>query len=493
MKQLLDEMVARPLGALRSVVEMFGQRVEVGQRIDGILSRFAHTLSGPSLLGAAGQSEVTSQSANFNSMTDETNSNGRSSQVNNAGLTDQDHLILDRVDGALADGQALKRWWDQKYPDGFEEKFDLERAFNRPADSFGFFDQVELATGVLPVMGNFQNMFYDQPRTPANLNRQAAGWMRDQIREFVLHYFMRVSAFRQPEVYVQSGQPALPGYLQPLSWCPRPDVLRQGFGFKQCYYKLRNSGEIGKFSEQEETAIVDLREIGSRYEWIVVKVRIFDFSFGFKPFGSNGPELSVPLTEESYLVLGRDFILDEDNPSPDSLGRYGLGYAFIRDPAEGLIGYGPGQFRAAIEIINFEISKRGDIHVSMIFVADRPERIANVSLNPVDWSFRLADFFSLGTSSKFLAPVKSTLEKIPTSVDSFDPVYGFVSLANTLTANQAAQQLCISRRQLEKDFLAQHFIQHYVTIVGSLLTWRQISDWLDGSALPEWVVTGRSS
>jgi len=129
----------------------------------------------------------------------------------------------------------------------------------------------------------------------------------------------------------------------------------------------------------------------------------------------------------------------------------------------------------------------------MIFVADRPERIANVSLNPVDWSFRLADFFSLGTSSKFLAPVKSTLERIPTSVDSFDPVYGFVSLINTLTSNQAAQQLCISREQLEKDFLAQHFMQHYVTMVGSLLTWRQIPDWLDSRALPEWVVTGKSS
>ena len=51
----------------------------------------------------------------------------------------------------------------------------------------------------------------------------------------------------------------------------------------------------------------------------------------------------------------------------------------------------------------------------------------------------------------------------------------------------------ISRRQLEKDFLVQHFKQHYVTIVGSLLTWRQIPDWLDGRALPEWVLTGKSS
>lgn len=415
--------------------------------------------------------------------------------VGNSGpaiLTSDDYAIIKRVDAALADGLELKRWWDRTYPDGLAEKFDLERVFNRAADSFGFFDQVQLERGVLPVMGNFQEMFYDRPRTPANLTRQAAEWMRDQTREFVLHYFMRVSAFRQPEVYVESKR-SLPGNLERLSWCTRPDILRQGFGFKQCYYKLSASGEIGKFSEHDETAIVDLREIGPRYEWIVVKVRIFDFSFKFQPFGSNGPGLSIPLTENSYLVLSRDFILNRDNCSPDCLGRYGLGYAFIRDPSEGLIGYGPGQFRAAIEIINFEVSTRGEIRVSMIFIADRPERIVNVSLNPVDWGFRLADFFSLGTTSRILAPVKNTLERIPTAVDSFDPVYGFVSLINSLTANQAAQQLCISREQLEKDFLAQHFIQHYVTIVGSLLTWRQIPDWLDSNALPHWVVRGQSA
>jgi hypothetical protein len=419
-----------------------------------------------------------------------------SAQVDNrdtAVLTDQDRAILERVEEARADGVALKRWWDRTYPDGFAERFELERVFNRPDTSFGFFDQVQLNRGILPVMGNFQDMFYDQTRTPSNLNREAALWMRDQIREFVLRYFMRVSAFRQPEVYVESGQPTLPPYLKSLSWCVEPDILRQGFGFTQHYYKRRDTGQIGKFPRESESAIIDLREIGHKYEWIVVKVRIFDFSFRFKPFGSNGPELSFPLTEESYLILSRDFILNEDDPSPDCLGRYSLGYSFIRDPTQGLIGYGPGQFRAAIEIINFEVSKRGEIRVSMVFVADRPERIANVSLNPVDWSFRLADLFSFGMTSKLFAPIKSSLERIPPAVDSFDPVYGFVSLANTLTANQASQQLCISREQLEKDFLAQHFIQHYVTLVGSLSTWRQIPDWLDSAALPAWVVNGRSS
>ena len=489
MRQLLDEMVARPLGALGSIMDMLGQEVESGQRIDAIFSRFAHGLSSPH--SGSDQLDLIPP-ARVGSMKNEPN-NRAAPQARASEFTDEDRLVLDRVEGALTDGRELKRWWDRTYPDGFAQKFELQRVFNRPAESFGFFDQVSLTSGVLPVMGNFQEMFYDRTRTPTSLNRQAAEWIRDQIREFVLHYFMRVSAFRQPEVYVESGRSMLPRYLEPLSWCPQADVLRQGFGFKQLYYKLRESGHLGKFSEQEETAIVDLRDIGPKYEWIVVKVRIFDFSFTFRPFGSTGPELSVPLTEESYLVLSRDFILDEENPSPDCLGRYGFGYAFIRDPTEGLVGYGPGQFRAAIENINFEVSRIGEICVRMSFVADRPQRIANVSLNPVDWSFRLTDLLSLGMTSRLLAPVKTALERIPISTDSFDPVYGFVSLANTLTWNQAAQQFCISKEQLDKDFLAQHFIQHYATIVGSLLTWRQIPDWLDSAALPEWVITGRSS
>jgi hypothetical protein len=412
---------------------------------------------------------------------------------NRVALSDEDRAIIERVEGALADGVALKRWWERTPPEDFAKKFELERVFNRSATSFGFFDQVQLPSGMLPVMGSFQDMFYDQPRTPANLNQEAASWMRAQIREFVLGYFMRVSTFRQPEVYVESQHSKLPDYIEPLSWCPRSDVLREGFGFKQYYYKLRDSGQIGKFSDEQNSSIVDLREIDTKYEWIVLRVQIFDFTIKFQPFGTDGPSVSLPLKEESYLVLSRDFVLNEDDPSPECLGHYGLGYAFIREPTAGLIAYGPGQFRAAIEIINFKVLKNGEIRVSMIFVADRPERIANVSFNPVDLSFRLADLLSLGMTSRLLAPMKNLFAQAPAGVDGFDPVSGWVSLVNGLSANQAAEKLCISREQLEKDFLAQHFAQHYSTIIGSLLTWRQIPNWLDRAALPEWVITGRSA
>ncbi len=85
-------------------------------------------------------------------------------------FTEQESAVLSKVEQSLTDGLALKHWWERVYPvNGFKERFELERVFNRADSSFGFFDQVELAGGVLPVMGNFQEMFYDQPRTPANL------------------------------------------------------------------------------------------------------------------------------------------------------------------------------------------------------------------------------------------------------------------------------------------------------------------------------------
>ena len=43
----------------------------------------------------------------------------------------------------------------------------------------------------------------------------------------------------------------------------------------------------------------------------------------------------------------------------------------------------------------------------------------------------------------------------------------------------------------EKLFLFYHFKEIYTLIVNSIMTWRQIPNWLDSEALPRWVETGR--
>ncbi|HTA44245.1 MAG TPA: hypothetical protein VK789_17475 [Bryobacteraceae bacterium] len=388
---------------------------------------------------------------------------------------------------------ALKRWWEEvERSGGPTTKFRLERSFNRATRSFGFYGEVPLDDGTMPVMGNVQEMFYDQVRGPAHQFADSAEWMAEQIREYALRYFMRTSSFRQPEAYVDFSHPLPPPSLTRLSWCPAPQSANSGFGFTQLFNKRVDSGEVHAFPGYEQSAIVDQRQLGKLYEWILLKVRIFDFNFRTRPFGVNGPELVFGLNEESYLVAHSAFVTDKRDPYPTALADYGVGYCFVKSPTPSALGYGPGEFDAAIELINFRVYKTGYVSVRMIFIANRPKSIANVAIDPVDWGFRLADLFSLGIASRVLAPARELAGRLPLRL-SIDPVTSYVTAANALSGNYASEALCISMEQLEKLFLLQHFQQHYQTILGSLETWRRMPDWLDEKSLPPWVVSGAGS
>lgn len=406
---------------------------------------------------------------------------------------EQDAQVLPRVPEYLAKGLALRRWWAEvESRGGPENKFPLERSFNRPNRSFGFYADAPVGGSMMPVMGNVQEMFYDQTRAPASLGRDSVEWMWAQIRQFVMKYFMRVSSFREPEAHVDASQPVPPPALSRLSWCPEPKAARIGFGFTQLFNKPVGSNEIRVFPSYERNAIVDQRDMGSLFEWIVLKVRIFDFNFSTRPFGEAGPELVFGANEQSYLVVHEEFVNHKENLLPGVLGDYGIGYSFIKSPRPSPFGYGPGEFDAALELINFRVYETGYVTVRMIFIANRPSRIANLVIDPVGWSFQLADTFSLGLTSQFLGPAKDFFDRLPLRA-TVDPVLAYVSAANMVSGGAAARTLCISKETLEKLFLLKHFQQHYQTLVGSLLTWRQIPDWLDESKLPAWVISGVGS
>src|SRR5258708_7451921 len=212
----------------------------------------------------------------------------------------KDLALLDQVEGALESARSLKAWWQQKNEtDSYATKFNLIRAFNPPSASFGFFDQARIGERSYPVMGSVEEMLFDTSK------RASANRMRDEFREFVLRYFMRVSDYRPPEVYGDADLPVVSPFLLPLSWCPQPSA-REGFGFSQHFYKLRGSDCIGRFPESHRYSIVDLREVRAKYDWIVLKVRIFDFNLKFAPFGASSLQLELPLKEESYLLLSPD-------------------------------------------------------------------------------------------------------------------------------------------------------------------------------------------
>lgn len=411
---------------------------------------------------------------------------------------------INRIEDYLNKGRVLKAWYDKALKDNtFSEQFDLARTANRPSRSFGFFDHVAFPDKNLAVMGNYQEMFYDQPGAMADFEEVHQQEWLDQVREFVCHYFLRITSFTQPSPYISSGLPTPGSYVGNLSWAVPQAPQIDGFGFTQLYYKSRLTGKVQAFRDHEKFAIVDLRTFAANYEWVVLKVRIFDFPMHLRLFGRNATELVANLNETSYIVICPDFVIDEHSTvqsrasrtvsDSDILGRYGFGYAFLRNPQPGLSPYGLGEFDAAFESIRFEVSRTGKITVGLDFVANLPERLSAVEINPVKWSFQLADAVSMGLVSRALPEWALTFltEPLP-EFDrvTIDPVYAYILAANALTGGQARDMMGISRDQLDKRFLLQHFIQHYQMLVGSLLTWRQIPNWLNAAALPKWVITG---
>lgn len=397
------------------------------------------------------------------------------------------------AENSLAQGLSLKRWWEYTDAnDAYKNKFALTRAFNEPSYSFGFFDRVEIGGRFRPIMGEVEDRLFDLPKS-ANLDKH-----RNELREFVLRYLMRVSDFHRPAAITNTSSARIPRSLSVVGWCADGESQQEGFGYEQQFYKRAATGEHGEFPTQDRSRIVDLREIGSGFEWIVVRVRIFDFSFKFSPFGPRYPGFVVPLEESSYLVLGQDFIENSNEPSVDAdgrkvIGRYGFGYSFIKDTEASALGYGPGQFDVAFQQISFRVYEDGETRVKLVFVANRPKQIANIPFAPLNWAATLANVASLGFAAPFIDQFRPVLNRFPFRLGSFDPVSIGVDVANLATGNLAAKQFCISREQLEKTFLVRHFDQHYDMINGALQTWREIQDWTDEGSLPEWVKTGVSS
>jgi hypothetical protein len=403
-----------------------------------------------------------------------------------AEITDVDRTILRYAERTLADGMELVRWWETKDRVGdYAERFDVVREYTQSDRSFGFFDTAVVGGSSLPVMGIVQEMFYDRQKLATGET------IRAQLQEFVLRYFMRVSHFRQPEA-VPAGKRASNSFFQrAVSWLPEEEERRVGFGYQQLYYKLRESAKIGKFTKDEQNAIVDLRDVGPVYDWIVLKVDIFDFNLSFAPFGGNALKLQLPLKESTYLVLGPPFLKNLDTPEPGVLAQYGFGYAFVPyAPEPGMIAYGPGHFAAAIQTVDFTLLNDGEIRARAAFVVNRPNKIANVDVAPLDWGFQMADLMTFNMASRFMAPMKAMADRLPLKITGLDPISAYIWMANTMTGGVAERQYGISKTVLEKRMLVQHFMQHYEMLINSLLVWRTVPDWTDTEHLPDYCRTG---
>lgn len=417
---------------------------------------------------------------------------------------DGDENLFDLAERALAQGRQLHAWWlDVHRRDAYRERFEVVSTYNRPDRSFGFFDEAPVEGRLVPVMGDVEDLFYDRPKWPGR-PAEAAEWIRRQVREFVMRYFLRISDFRAPSAFTHYRPPEMALPFRPLSWCPDDEPRREGFGYRQLAFRRASDGTFGTFPEGEQRAIVDLREVGPVFRWILMRVAIFDFTVKVRPFGPGTPEMRLPLEERQLVVMSPDFLCDEENPAPGVLGRYGFGYAVMRDPdRESLLAYGPGQFGVGFQTFTFEVLESGEVRLHLAFTVNRPRRLLNLSLDPRQWMGAAARFLGMGSGgpdggsgvagrpgAQPGSTKRGSAEPTKSSV-GFDPLLAAVGALNFLTDRQAARDFCISRQQLERDMLVQHFTQNYQVVTGSLLTWRQVADWLNAEDLPRWVLTGR--
>jgi hypothetical protein len=396
-------------------------------------------------------------------------------------MNETDRTIVSYAERTLADGMELARWWEAKDRTGdYAERFDVVREYNARDRSFGFFDTAAIAGAPLRVMGILQEMFYDRQKMASPET------IRVQIQEFVLRYLMRVSHFREPEPVPGTRQAGVSGLQRALSWLPNDENRRVGFGYQQLYYKLAGSGQVGKFEKDRMSEIVDMREMGKVYDWIMLKCDVFDFNLLFSPFGDDAPKLQVPMKESTYVILGPSFVKNSDHLDPDVIGEYGFGYAFVPyapEPDEVIV-YGPGHFAAAIQTFAFRVRADGEVRVKAAFVVNRPDKITNVDIDPVDWSFQLADRLTFDMASRMMRPVKAVADRLPLRMNGVDPLSTFIWFINQVTGGMAERQFGIAKTTLEKQMLLQHFRQHYQMLVTSLLVWRMVPDWTNQEQLP---------
>jgi hypothetical protein len=354
--------------------------------------------------------------------------------------------VLARVGGALAAGRDLQIWFAKRDRGGdFAERFQPGGAPDSGDERFGFFDVAPVGAFDMPVMGIVHETPFDRLKTAAS------DASRIQLREFVLGHFLRT--------------------------CHAPGRD----GYRQMYYKLAATGQIGKFAKHERASMVDLRDVGPRYDWITLKTDGLPLNVPFSPLGRHAPSLPVPVEEPGFVVVGPPLVIDTEQPAPGVVAEYGFGYAMVPGPT------GPTLFRAGLRLLTFALMEDGEIRSRSVFIASRPETLAPVDVDPLRWSMRFADLATFRMASWLMGPLLAVADRLPIRARNVDPVSAYIRVANTVTGGRAERDFGISREAVEKRMLFEHFIRQQELLLGALQVWRTVPDWTSLANAPSHV------
>jgi hypothetical protein len=406
--------------------------------------------------------------------------------------SDRARRLLQGVDSALSQGTQLLRWWERTdAADAYTRRIELVRKGSRTGGVFAFFGEAPIDGQRMPVVGVVLDLFFDAPKPlPGQAGTAAVSAMRDQIREFVSKYLQRTLQISLPQLVPDLNQPDLPRWLRDLSWWPNIQLETGGSRVHQLYYKLRGSGQFGTFAMEERTTIKDLREIGTKYDWIVLQLADYGFGLTLQPFGYGRPQLKISPVFHRFRVLAPSAIAFEEKPGGDILGLYGPGYFALPSPNEVSSAPGLGPVEPAFDVIRFRVDHSGTVTVRSVFAMRQPERIFNLPLNPLVGAVELARFFSPASAAGALDAVGSALRQLPLGDRGFDPVQAGMWMANAFTGGWTARELCYSREWLLIQMLFEHCTLRDQEILNALQTWSYVANWLDPQKVPKWVRTG---
>jgi hypothetical protein len=348
-----------------------------------------------------------------------------------------DLAVLAHVERSLAAGADLAAWLGSKQGAGdYTERFDVA-GDPGTVERFGFLDTARVADQAAPAIGIIEEMFYDRD-SPVRLDA-----VRPQLEAFVLRHFLRVAG-----------------------------------GFSQVYYKHAGGGPIGRFDDAASRAIVDLRDLESTYEWVVLKADPIAVDVGFAPFGSGATRLEVPVRTGAHVVIAPAFVTRGENPGRGVAAEYGYGYAFVAGTGErGLLATVPEEDGAAVQTVTFKLLATGEIRVRSALAATRTERLGAVDIDPIGWGVQAADALTSSLASRLLAPLLAMTGLVPLRASGLDPVAASIRAANAMTGGLAGKRLGISKAMLERRMLLQHFARHQDRLHRSLQRWRMAPDW----------------
>jgi hypothetical protein len=313
-----------------------------------------------------------------------------------------ERALIERTEEAIRDGLELAQWCRRQLPQVSHFPLDLKKSFRLPNHARGFFGSLDQAGRAVSIMGCQQEV--DFGTVP---HESAAG----HLQEFVLAEFLKRANWRYEDGY--------PG----------------GFTLEQSLYKTV-SGEYGRHPADASGGSPDWRDLGKRFEWVLLTVQIHDFVMDFGPFRKR-------FREAACVAAHPGFIQVQENPSEEYALEVSIGYPFVKHaPIPNVFGFGPGKFGAAIKLYSFLLSRTGRLKVRMTFVA----------------APRCQKVFDFG-------------RRVP------DPIYDGASLLRHLTFGKWKTEPFHDR--VDAQMLAQHSRVHQALMDGTEKVW---SAWLRAKA-----------